>query len=149
MRARRGLSLTDVILAITFLLSAALPIIILTVQSSRITASARNRLTIELRARRHQAEVQALDFETLRSYAGGTLPIDLTDAGSAEASWLGRIQEETTIDEVEPGLIEATTRIQWLETGTRSNQREVLVRGYRVQPSLALIQRPPPGLGAF
>jgi hypothetical protein len=138
---RAGIGLVEALAAIGLLVAALPPILNWLSVSSRMNHSAAMRLVLELRARRHLAEMSTTSYHVLPSEQ--EFPVELEEPVDAEGygPWIQDIDEEATVRHLERGLLEATVRITYRDPGASDHLREIVARRLLASPTSFLESR--------
>jgi len=138
---RRGFGLIEVVIAMAIVCLMTLPVISLVSSTARSTASFSQRLVLELRARRGQAEVSSTTFEAATGLQGVPFPISLVDPDEVQGyrGYLRGIEEETRVRKLEPGLAEVKSTIVH-EDGGRGRRKRLVVSRLKCDPTLSIHQ---------
>lgn len=139
---RRGAGFVEVLVALVLLALLTLPLVDLMLAAGRTTSGGNQRSILELRARRHQAEIATTTYETALTATGGPFPVMLGNPNDLDGhgKYLRDIRETTTVKEVVPGLMLSATTIAWDDAATRRLHEVKLERLY-VDPTLSLKAR--------
>lgn len=137
---RAGIGLVEALAAIALLVAALPPILNMVTTGGRMNHSAAMRLVLELRARRHLAEMSTTSYHVLASEP--EFPVELEEPVDAEGygPWIQDIRETATVRHVERGLLEATVRIAYRDA-TGQHAREIVARRLIASPTSALESR--------
>lgn len=132
----------EVLVALVLLALMMVPLVDIMLAAGRTTSGGNQRTILELRARRHQAEVATTTYETALSVAGQPFPIVLGNPADVDGhgKYLKDIREATVLEELTPGLMVAETAITWDDVSTR-HVHEVKVDRLYVDPTLSLKAR--------
>lgn len=136
---RAGIALVEALAAIALLVAALPPVLDMLSTGGRINHAAAMRLVLELRARRHLAEMSATSYHVLASEQD--FPVELEEPVDPEGytPWIQDIQEEATVRPLSRGLLEATVRIAYKDPG--GHLREITARRLIASPTAALESR--------
>lgn len=139
---KKGNTFVEVMIALVLLALMMLPLFDVMVAATRTTSGGNQRTILELRARRHQAEIATTTYGTALSMAGRPFPIELGNPADQDGhgKYLRDIREGTVIAELTPGLMQASTQIAWDDASTRHTHEVKVVRLY-VDPTLSLRAR--------
>jgi len=142
-RSTVGMGLMEAVFAVVILVSATIPIIQLSVASTKVTVGGVQRMVLQLRSRRYQAEIASTPYIVCRNTQGYPYPIVLAEPSDpvGYAPYVDGIQEGTMFVEVEDGLMVVMTQIDYAEKGLRSSPRVALSGQLKVDPTLSLKAR--------
>ena len=139
---RRGVGFVEAVIAMVMLALVTVPLVDIMIAAGKTTSGGNQRAILELRARRHQAEIATTTYDTALSVAGQDFPIQLGNPADQDGhgKYLQGIHETTQVAEVEPGLMESTTLISWDDVATH-HVHEVKLRRFYADPAHALKAR--------
>jgi hypothetical protein len=123
------------------------PLLEMSIAASRTTAGSNQRMILEMRARRHLAEVATTTHDAALAYVGRPFPVVLgnPDDQDGHGKYLRGITESTVLAEQVRGLVLATTTISWRDAATGGQVRFARSRRLFADPAHALKAEPPLG----